>query len=157
MSSLKLSRADFIFRFDKRKSSPHFSVDCLLAELKPPFWQNSSEREIATFGCQKNDSLSKTDQGCQMVYFQTKNPNLGKFLSALDWKVSIYFMAIWNIIQTFGKIYDHLAHFVFIWYIFPVLVSFTKKNLATLKPMKGADAPRRVFFSIRNFFFHWTN
>jgi hypothetical protein len=23
-------------------------------------------------------------QGCQMVYFQTKNPNLGKFLMALD-------------------------------------------------------------------------
>jgi hypothetical protein len=24
------------------------------------------------------------EQGCQMVYFQTKNPNLGKFLRALD-------------------------------------------------------------------------
>jgi hypothetical protein len=28
--------------------------------------------------------------------------------------------------------YDHLVHFVFIWYIFPALVSCTKKNLATL-------------------------
>jgi hypothetical protein len=35
-----------------------------------------------------------TKQGCQMVYFQTKNPNLGKFWSALDWKVLIYLMAI---------------------------------------------------------------
>jgi hypothetical protein len=26
-------------------------------------------------------------QGCQMVYFQTKNPNLGKFLRALDWNI----------------------------------------------------------------------
>jgi hypothetical protein len=25
-------------------------------------------------------------QGCQMVYFQTKNPNLGRFWRALDWK-----------------------------------------------------------------------
>jgi hypothetical protein len=27
-------------------------------------------------------------------------------------------MAIWNILQTFGIFYDHLVHFVFIWYIF---------------------------------------
>jgi hypothetical protein len=27
------------------------------------------------------------DQGCQMVYFQTKNPNLGKFQSVLQWKI----------------------------------------------------------------------
>jgi hypothetical protein len=60
-------------------------------------------------------------QGCQMVSFQTKNPNLGKFWRALDWKMLIYFMAIWNILQTFGIFYDRLVNFVFIWYIFPVL------------------------------------
>jgi hypothetical protein len=27
-------------------------------------------------------------------------------------------MAIWNILQTFGIFYDHLVHFVFIWFIF---------------------------------------
>jgi hypothetical protein len=27
---------------------------------------------------------SRSQQGCQMVYFQTKNPNVGKFLMALD-------------------------------------------------------------------------
>jgi hypothetical protein len=52
-------------------------------------------------------SLLGTEQGCQMVYFQTKNPNLGKFLMALDWKMLIYFMAICNILQTFGIFYDH--------------------------------------------------
>jgi hypothetical protein len=31
-----------------------------------------------------------------MVYFQTKNPNLGKFWRAIDWKMFIYFMDIWN-------------------------------------------------------------
>jgi hypothetical protein len=36
-----------------------------------------------------------------------------------------YFTDIWGF-------YDHSAHFVFIWYIFPVLVSCTMKNLATL-------------------------
>jgi hypothetical protein len=36
------------------------------------------------------------DQGCQMICFQTKNTNLGKSWSALDWKMLVYFMAIWN-------------------------------------------------------------
>jgi hypothetical protein len=71
-------------------------------------------------------------RGCQMVYFQAKNPTLGKFLRALDFKLLMYFIAVWNICQTFGIFFDHLVHFVFIWYIFPVLASCTKKNLATL-------------------------
>jgi hypothetical protein len=77
-------------------------------------------------------SFRPFSQGCQMVSFQTKNTNLGKFWRALDWKTLIYFMAIWNILQTFGILYDHLIHFVFIWYIFSVSLIFTKKNLATL-------------------------
>jgi hypothetical protein len=67
-----------------------------------------------------------------MVYFQTEIPNLGKFLRALHWKMLIYLIDIWNILQAFGIYYDHLVHNVFIWYIFPVWVSRTKKNLATL-------------------------
>jgi hypothetical protein len=59
--------------------------------------------------------LSPTLHGCQMVYFQTKNPNLGKFWRAFDWKKLMYFMAIWNSLQTFGDFYDHfcvhLVHF----------------------------------------------
>jgi hypothetical protein len=50
--------------------------------------------------------------------FQTKIPNLGKFFRALDWKMLIYFMAVCNILWTFGKFYEHLVHFVLIWYIF---------------------------------------
>jgi hypothetical protein len=45
-----------------------------------------------------------------MVCFQTKNPNLGKFWRALDWKMFIYFMAICNILWRLGIFYD-------IWYI----------------------------------------
>jgi hypothetical protein len=37
-------------------------------------------------------------QGCQTVCFQTKNTNLGKFSKALDGKLFVYFMAIWNIL-----------------------------------------------------------
>jgi hypothetical protein len=47
-------------------------------------------------------------------------------------------MAIWNILQTFGIFYDHLVHFMFIWDIFPVLVSCTKKNLATMAKIATA-------------------
>jgi hypothetical protein len=44
----------------------------------------------------------------------------------------IHLMTIWNILWRFGIFYDHLVHFIFIWYIFQVLVTCTKKNLATL-------------------------
>jgi hypothetical protein len=50
-----------------------------------------------------------------MVYFQIKNTNLGKFWRALEWKMLVYFMFIWNIwyiLWPFGNV-------VVIWYIFP--------------------------------------
>jgi hypothetical protein len=81
-----------------------------------------------------------------MVYFQTKNTNLGKFFRALDLKTLKYFTAIQNILRTFGKCYGQLVNSKAIWYIqrpfgtfcvdsvhfFPVLVSRPKKNMATL-------------------------
>jgi hypothetical protein len=45
--------------------------------------------------------------------------------SYIFWPFGIFY-------EAFGICYDHLVHFVSIWYIFPVLVSCTKKNLATL-------------------------
>jgi hypothetical protein len=61
------------------------------------------------------------------------------------------FMSIWNILWTFGKFYDHSVHFVFIWYIFPVLVSCTMKNLATLVGRNSAPTQRALdFFSRRH-------
>jgi hypothetical protein len=71
------------------------------------------------------------ENGCRLAGFETKIPNLGKFWMALDWKMLIYVMAIWNIFHTLGIIYDLLVHFLFIWYIFAVLVECTKKTLAT--------------------------
>jgi hypothetical protein len=41
-------------------------------------------------------------------------------------------MAIWNILGTFGIIYDHFVQVVFVWYLFPALVPCTKKNLEAL-------------------------
>jgi hypothetical protein len=56
-------------------------------------------------------------QGCQTVYFQTKNTILVKFWRAFDGKMLIYFMPVWNILRTFGIFYDHLLHLVFVWQI----------------------------------------
>jgi hypothetical protein len=50
-----------------------------------------------------------------MVCFQTKNPNLGTNFRALDWKIPVYFMSIWNVLWIFC---DHSIQFVFVWYIF---------------------------------------
>jgi hypothetical protein len=57
-----------------------------------------------------------------MVYFQTKNPDLGKIFRALEWKMFSYFMTIRKIKQPFGVSYGRLVLFVVIWYAFPVLV-----------------------------------
>jgi hypothetical protein len=47
-------------------------------------------------------------QGCQMVYFQTKYPNMGKFWSVLQWKMLVNFMSIWSF---FTAILVYLSRF----------------------------------------------
>jgi hypothetical protein len=64
-----------------------------------------------------------------MVCFQTKTPKLGKFWWALDWKMFIYCLAIWNILRIFGIFYEDLVHFVFTWYIFSGFgITFQEKS-----------------------------
>jgi hypothetical protein len=53
-----------------------------------------------------------------MVCFQTKNPDFGKIWRALEWKMLLYFMTIWNILRPFGIIYGLLVQFVVIFTIF---------------------------------------
>jgi hypothetical protein len=69
-----------------------------------------------------------------MVSFRTKNPNLGKFWRVLQWKILVYFMAIWSTFQPFDIFHGLWVYFPPFWYILPVLVCCTKKNLATLDP-----------------------
>jgi hypothetical protein len=78
---------------------------------------------------------SQQGAGFQMAKFQTKNTNLGKFLSLLQWKmlvnfmtILVYFTAIWYILWQSGIICGHLVF----WYIFPMVACCTNKNLATL-------------------------
>jgi hypothetical protein len=52
---------------------------------------------------------AENPQGCQMVCFQTKNTNLGNFWRALEWKMLVYFMVIWNILWPFGNVFGNLV------------------------------------------------
>jgi hypothetical protein len=45
-----------------------------------------------------------------MAFFQTKNPNLGKFWRYVQWKILVKFIAIWSF-------YGHLVYFVAFGYI----------------------------------------
>jgi hypothetical protein len=95
-------------------------------------------RQSFYFGAGEKKAKSALVQGCQMVYSQNKNPNLGKFWRALDGEMLLKFMAIGNILQTFRIFHDHLVHFMFIWYIFP-------KNLATLL-WSATSLQQKLFF-----------
>jgi hypothetical protein len=71
-----------------------------------------------------------------MVYFQTNNPNLGKIFVGLRLENVDINVRYGHLEYVF---YGHLGYFMTIWYnmcsfatFFPVLVSCTKKNLATL-------------------------
>jgi hypothetical protein len=59
----------------------------IISSSRNPIWRR---KEKKTFFYQ----LILLDQGCQTVYFQTKNPNLCKFCRILQWKMLVYFMAI---------------------------------------------------------------
>jgi hypothetical protein len=48
------------------------------------------------------------------------------------------FMAIWSILWPFGICFGHLVYYPPFWYILPILVCCTKKNLATLVVMVEA-------------------
>jgi hypothetical protein len=59
-----------------------------------------------------------------MVYFQTKNPNLGKLWRVLKWNMSVYYVAIWSILWSFGVFYRHLVYFMVIWYMLWTFLTF---------------------------------
>jgi hypothetical protein len=74
------------------------------------------------------------NRDARWVYFHTKNnPNFSIFGSALELKMLVYFMTIWNILRPLGILY--IWHFVIVCgllvYFFPFWYVWTKKNLAT--------------------------
>jgi hypothetical protein len=71
-----------------------------------------------------------------MVYFHTKIPNLEIYFEGLGIENVGICYGHWEYFTTLC--YDRLIYFVVDWYIFPVLVCCTKRNLATLvsRPFK---------------------
>jgi hypothetical protein len=78
--------------------------------------------------------------------FSTKNSNLGIFRRSSKWKMLAYFIAIRNTQQPSGISYGHLVYF------FPILVCFTKINLATLTKMRGNLPKWQIFRREKNRF-----
>jgi hypothetical protein len=73
-----------------------------------------------------------------MVYFQTKYPNFGKFWRALEWKMLLYFMIIWNFKLPFGIIFGRLVYLQSFGIFFPIWFVWSKKNLAITQLKKIA-------------------
>jgi hypothetical protein len=53
-----------------------------------------------------------------MAYFQTQNPDLGKFWRVLQLKILENYMVILSILRLFGIFCGHLTYFMIIWYNF---------------------------------------
>jgi hypothetical protein len=73
---------------------------------------------VRTYDTAEQTLLFAQTRVARWFIFNQKIPILVNFGgSYIDWKMLLYFMAIFNILQTFGICYDNLVHFVFIWYI----------------------------------------
>jgi hypothetical protein len=46
-----------------------------------------------------------------MLHFQTQKSDLGKFWRVLQWKMLVYFMAIWSILRSLGIFCGPLVFF----------------------------------------------
>jgi hypothetical protein len=57
----------------------------------------------------KHTDLQLVVRVARWYIFIPKIPILGKFLMALEWKMLVYFMHIWNILRAFGICYGHLV------------------------------------------------
>jgi hypothetical protein len=65
-------------------------VDPSLKSGRPFSWRRFCSNAFCSNAfCFNELETAFPKQGCQMVYFQTKNPNFCKFWRALDWKMLI--------------------------------------------------------------------
>jgi hypothetical protein len=76
--------------------SPMHSILC--------WWDASRDRIRSIINNDKSSAIGlkqRQVQGCQMVCFQTIDPNLGKFWRILQWKMLVYFIDPWSILRFF--------------------------------------------------------
>jgi hypothetical protein len=60
--------------------------------------------------CARVNAKTSYEQCCQMVYFHTKYPNLGKFLKVLQWKLLVF---LWQFCLFKAK-----------WYMYPMAICY---------------------------------
>jgi hypothetical protein len=66
---------------------------------------------------------------CRVARWFVFNSNLGKFWRVLEWKMMVYFMPSWNILQLcIWYTLWSLGNFVVIWYIFPRFGIFSQEK-----------------------------
>jgi hypothetical protein len=61
------------------------------------------EVESLPSAARRKRDLADLDQGCQMAYFETKNPNLGHFLYGFALEDVRIFYDIWSILRLVGR------------------------------------------------------
>jgi ferredoxin-like protein FixX len=91
---------------DTKPLEPHCeaeaTTDVALPDISPmnPFvflWPKNVYNPDQNFPIKVRFSNCVVLQGCKMVCFQTKNTNLGKFWSALEWKMqSLKILFLWQ-------------------------------------------------------------
>jgi hypothetical protein len=164
--------------FFSRTNVP-FSLELVCGKKCTKQTANKKTKDVSDLIRQKvKDPPLWSDQGCQIVYFQTKNPNLGKFWSVLQWKMLVNFTAFWSLLRPFGIFYAHLVcifcgHFgtfscfgVFFpfWYFVPRKIwqlcqrhanPFRKTSNRTRFPNKKNDPSAQAQISVYGYFSQW--
>jgi hypothetical protein len=93
------------------------------------------------------------DQGCQMVYFCTKNTNAGIFWRTLEWKMLVYlYYGFWNIVRAFGIICGHLKHFsrfVMLYLLRKIWQPWFRSRIAFTRPRLASNCLFHVVISLK--------
>jgi hypothetical protein len=55
------------------------------------------------------------DRVARWFIFKAKNPNLGTFWWALEWKMLVYFITIWSVLHPFNTYYIYTVEFMAVW------------------------------------------
>jgi hypothetical protein len=74
----------------KAKKHTETNVVVFLRKCRIPKLKAAMKRSCKFFSDNFQLSVDRSGQCCQMVYFQTENPNLGKFCQVLLWKMLVF-------------------------------------------------------------------
>jgi hypothetical protein len=82
-----------------------------------------------------------------MVYFQTKNSNFVNFWRAMEWKMLVHFIPIWDELWPWYNLRP-FGNFVVIWHASPRFGVLHHENLATLSSGCQLAEIRAAGFSV---------